>query len=153
MYNSQTNILCYFIFFKYISLIMLLQLSHSPLYYPLPCTPPHTHIPPHSSCPWVVHISSLASTFPILYLTSPCLFSTYQLVALIPCTFSPILPLPLPADNPPCDLYFWDFILVLVVCLVCFRSYFFLGSVVYSCEFIVILLFMVLIFFFLGKSL
>ena len=66
----------------------------SPLYSPLPCTslPPasphlsscpwvvHTCTPlppasPHlSSCSWVVHISSLASPFPILFLTSHCLF-------------------------------------------------------------------------------
>ena len=67
-----------------------------------------------------------------------------------PCTFSPILPLPLPlslpTDNPPCDLYFCDSDPVLVVCLVC--SCFFLGSVVDSCEFVVILPFIFFIFFF-----
>ena len=36
----------------------------SPLYLPPPCTPP---VPLTSSCPWVVHISSLASPFPIYY--------------------------------------------------------------------------------------
>ena len=30
-----------------------------PLYSPLPCTPPPTHITPFSSCPWVIYISSL----------------------------------------------------------------------------------------------
>ena len=44
-----------------------------------------------SSCPWVVHINSLASPFPILFLISPCLFCTYQFVLLNPCAFSPIL--------------------------------------------------------------
>ena len=37
----------------------------------------HTHSwppPPHSSCPWVMYISSSASTFPTLFLPSPCLF-------------------------------------------------------------------------------
>ena len=68
-----------FFLFKYILLIMLLQLSHFPLYSPPPCAPPSTRIPPFSSCPWVIHISSLASTFPILFLTFPCLFSTYHL--------------------------------------------------------------------------
>ena len=34
---------------------------------------------PLSSCPWVIHISSLASPFPILFLTSSCLFCTYHL--------------------------------------------------------------------------
>ena len=51
---------------------MLLQLS----YFPLHSTP---SCPPHISCPWVIHISSLASTFSILFLTSLCLFSTYHL--------------------------------------------------------------------------
>ena len=30
------------------------------------------------------------------------------IMLLIPCTFSLILPLPLPADNPPCDLHIYD---------------------------------------------
>ena len=100
---------------------MLLQLSHSPLYSPLPCTPPQPAFSLFNSCPWVVHISSLASPFPILFLTSPCLFSTYHLCSLFPLPFpySP-LPLPLSADNPPCDLHFCDSVPVLVVCLVCF---------------------------------
>ena len=49
------------------------SLSHfCPLYSPPPCTPvPPISAPPLSSCPWVVHISSLASPFPILFLTFP----------------------------------------------------------------------------------
>ena len=39
---------------------------------------------------------------------------------LIPCTFPPFSSLPLPTDNPPCDLHFCDSVPVLVVCLVCF---------------------------------
>ena len=110
------------LFFKYISLIMLLQLPHffSPLYSPLCCT----HLPPAfpllSSCPWVLHISSLPSPLPILFFTFPCVFCTYQLYFLFPVPFPPISPLPLPADNPPCDLHFCDSVPVLVVCLVCF---------------------------------
>ena len=130
---------------------MLLVVPVSPLYSSPPCTPPPTYIPPFSSCPWIIQVSSLASPLPILFLTSPVYFAPTN-NASIPCTFSPFLPFSLTADNPPCDLYFWDFILVLVVCLVCFRSYFFLGSVVDSCEFIVILMFIVSIFF-LNKSL
>ena len=65
---------------------------------------------------------------------------------LIPCTFIPHSPLP--TYNPPCDLHFCDS--VLVICLVCFC---YLDSVVDSCEFVVILLFIVLIFFFLDKPL
>ena len=39
------------------------------------CIPPHTlTLSPFSSCPWVVHISSLASPFPILFLPSPVYF-------------------------------------------------------------------------------
>ena len=96
-----------------------------------------------SSCPWVIHRSSLSSPFPILFLTSPCLFCTYlPFMFCIPCTFSLIIPLLLPADNPPCDLHFCDSVPLLVVCLVhCFFC--FLGSVVNSCQFVVILLFIV----------
>ena len=74
------------LFKKYILLVMLLQLSHffSPLF-PSALHSPHTSIPPHlSSCPWVVHISSLASSFPILFLTSSCLFCTCYLCFLFP---------------------------------------------------------------------
>ena len=86
-----------------------------------------------SSCPWVVHISSLASSFPILFLPSPCLFCTYHLCFFFHVTFPPISRLPLPTDNPPRDLHFCDSISVPVVCLVCFC---FLDSVVDSCEFV-----------------
>ena len=88
-----------FIVLKYILLIMLLQLSpfFSP-HYPPPfrtilLTLQHH---PHSSRPWVVHISSLASPFPILFLTFPCLFSTYHLCFLFPVPFLPVLPFPSP---------------------------------------------------------
>ena len=52
---------------------MLLQLFlfFSPLYSPLFCTTPPTAFPHLSSCPWVIHISSLASPLPILFLPSP----------------------------------------------------------------------------------
>ena len=77
------SFLFYFIF-EYILLIMLLQVSHFsfpiiPLC-PVPSPPAFPHF---SSCPWVIHTSSLASTFPILFLTSPCLFCTYYLCFLI----------------------------------------------------------------------
>ena len=130
-------------FLKYIFLIMLLQLSQ--YFQPLPTStqdPPSLQQPPClSSCPWVVHISSLASPFPILFLTFPCLFCTYQLCFLFPVPFPPFFPFPLPADNPPNGLHTYDSVPVLVVCWVCF-----LDSVVDSCEFVVILLFIVLIF-------
>ena len=108
-------------FFKYILLIMLIQLFHffSPLIpstqYPI--SHPHS---PFSSCPWVIHISSLASTFTALFLTSPCLFCAYHLCYLFPVPFPPFSPLHLPADNPPCDVYFCESLPVLVVCLIRF---------------------------------
>ena len=123
---------------------MLLQLSHffstlfpSTLYLPNE----HPPKPTHSSCPWIVHTSSLASPFPILFLTSPRLFSIYHLCYLFSVPFPPLSPSHSPTDNPPCDLHFCDSVLVLVVCLVCFCL--FLGSVVDSCEFVVILLFII----------
>ena len=77
--------------------------------------------PSHFSlCPWVIHRSSLASLFPILFLTSPCLSCTYHLCFLFPVPFPPFSPLSLPTDSPPCDAHFCDSVLVLVVCLVCF---------------------------------
>ena len=98
---------------------MLLQLSHFPLFAPLhPAHPLQPTSPPFSSCPWVVHISSLASTFPILFSTSHCLFSTtYATYSLY---LSSLSPSHSPVDNPPCDLHFCGFVPVLVVCLVCF---------------------------------
>ena len=68
-----------FYFKKYILLIMLLQLSHFPPFTPLhPAHPLPPTFPTYSSCPWVIHINSLASTFPMLFLPSPCLLSTYH---------------------------------------------------------------------------
>ena len=57
---------------------------------------------PTSSCPWVIHMSSLASLFPMLFLMSPCLFCAYQLCFLYPVPFSSILPPPLPHWNTHC---------------------------------------------------
>ena len=85
-------------------------LSHSPQYSPFPLA-----TPPFRLCPWVLHISSLAAPFPILFLTCPCLFCTYQFVLLNPHTFSLILLIPLPND-----LHIYDSVSVLLVCLVCF---------------------------------
>ena len=134
---------------------MLLQLSHffSPLCLP-PFTPSLQHFP-LSSRPWVIHRSSLASPFPVLFLTFPCLFCAYQLCFLFPVPLPSISSYPLPTSNPPCDLHFCDSVPVLVACLVCFCfNSCFLRSVVDTCEFVVILLFIVLIFFFsLVKSL
>ena len=109
---------------------MLLQLSHFP-----PFIPPHLapHLPPSfpspapplSSCPWVVYISSLASTFPILFLTFPCRLSSDHLCYLFSVHFPPLYSSHSPADNLPYDLHFCDSVPVLVVCLVHFCFYFF----------------------------
>ena len=84
------------------------------------CPPLSPTFPPYSSCPWVMHISSLASTFPILFLPSPCLFPTYHLCYLLSVPFPPLSPSHSSVDNPPCDLHFCGSVPVLVVCLVCF---------------------------------
>ena len=44
----------------------------------------------HSS-PWVMHVSSLSTPFPILYLPSPWPFCNYLFIHLNPCTFSSVL--------------------------------------------------------------
>ena len=128
---------------------MLLQLSHFPS---LPSSTQHPHFLWQSllsSCPWVMHISSLATPFPILFLTSPCLFCTYQFVLLNPFTFSPILSFPLPKVTT--QMISISMILSLF-CL--FVQFVFSDPIVDSCEFIAILMFIVLIFFFfLNKSL
>ena len=96
-----------------------------PLHSTPSCTPPPSHIPPYSSCPWVILISSLASTFPTLFLPSPCLYSTYHLCYLFSVPSPPLSPSQSPIDNPPCGLHFCGSVSVLVVCLVffcfCFR--------------------------------
>ena len=122
-------------------------------YYSCPISP-HlfpTSIPPFSSCPLIVHISSLVSPFPILFLTSPCLFCAYQLCFLFPMPFSPILPLHLPTDNPSCDLHFCDSVPVLIVCLVfCFLVFRFCCWYLWVCCHFTV---HIIIFFFLDKSL
>ena len=125
------------IFFSFIDCAVTVVPFFPPLYSPLPCTPfPPAFHPFLSSCPWVVHISSLASPFPILFLTSPVYFvpTIYASSSLY---LFPYSPLSLPTDKPPCDLHFCDSVPVLLVCLVHFC---FLGLVIDSCEFVVILL-------------
>ena len=108
-------------FFLIYLLIMLLQLSHFHPFIQLhPAHPlPHT-FPPYSSCPWVILISSLASTFPTLFLPSPYLFSTYHLCYLFSVPFPRLSHSQSPIYNPPCDLHFCGSVSVLVVCLVFF---------------------------------
>ena len=134
---------------------MLLQSSHFFLPFIPHCPAPllQPAFPHLSSCLWVIHISSLASLFPILFLTSPCLFCTYHLCFLFPVPFPSFSPLHVCANNLLCDLYFCESVPVLVVCSFIFAFVFFM-FVVDSCEFVVILMFIVLtLFYFLDKSL
>ena len=85
--------------------------------------------------------SILNTPLPILFL--PIMF-------LNPAPFPPVSPLLLPADNPANNLHIYDTVPVLVVYLDGF-SFYFLDLIVDSCEFVVILIFIVLIFFFLNK--
>ena len=86
-------------------LLMFLNIFYWLYYYSCPNPPPLPLCPSTkyplslgqfflSSCPWVMHVSSLASPFFILFWISPCLCCTYHFVLFNPCTFSPILPLP-----------------------------------------------------------
>ena len=128
---------------------MVVPLFFSPLFLFALHHPSQHHSP--NLCPRIVHISSLASPFPILFLTSPRLFYTYHLCLLFPVLF-PSHPHHLPTDNPPCDPHFCDSVPVVVVCLVCFGFCFRFSCC--FCEFVIILLCIVLIFFFfLDKSL
>ena len=97
-----------------------------------PCTSPPTIIPHLSSHPGVIHISSLASPFPIvLNLLLSILYLPFML--LIPYTFFPIPPLPLPTNSPPCDPYFCESVPVLLVCLVHFHFCFWVFFFRFSC--------------------
>ena len=70
---------------------------------PAPATEPCHSLrtsPRHCSCPWVMHISSLATPFPILYFISPCLFCNYPFVLVNPLTSLPIPPYAPPIWQP-----------------------------------------------------
>ena len=118
-------------YIKTILLIMLLKLSH----FFLPFIPFHPHTPPSSilllsSCSWVVHITSVASAFPIIFLASPCLFCTY-IYASYSLYLFPILPTAPPHWYPS----MWSTFLWFYSCSSCLLGWFlcFLGSVVDSC--------------------
>ena len=104
-------------------------------------------------CTYKFFESSISYT--IFYLSPSIL--CLPIMLLIPYTSSSIPPSLLPTKNPPCDVHFSDSIPVLVVCLVfvfiVFFLFYFLNSFVDSCESVVILLFIFLIFLFLDKSL
>ena len=87
------------IFFKkiyFIDYVITVVLIYPPLPSSTQYSPFSLAILPLSSCLWVMHISSLATPFPILFLTLPYLFCNYLFILLNLCTFSPIIPLPPP---------------------------------------------------------
>ena len=94
------------------------------LIFPFCPHPPSTPTPSvntlyHCSCPWVMLISSLATSLPVLYATSPWLFSNYLFVVLNPLTSSATPPIPLPSGNYQNALRIHDSLSVLI-CLFCF---------------------------------
>ena len=65
---------------------------------PLCPSTPHSlrQSPHHRSCPWLTHVSSLASPFPVLYFASPRLLYLYFP---IPSPLHPFPPVPLPSGS------------------------------------------------------
>ena len=105
--------------------------NFSPFIPPPPWTPQPSSIPRLSSCPWVVHISSLSSLFPIPFLTSSCLFNAYQFFFFpvpFPLYFSPTPPYWKPSMWCP---FFWfcSCSSCLVFVFIVFLSFIFLGPV------------------------
>ena len=111
-----------FIFFKlyFIDYAIIVALIFPPLPPTHPASPTPSQSPRHCSCPWVMHISSLATPFPILYFISPWLFCNYLFVLLNPPTSSPLPPHPHPSENHQNNLCILDSVSVLLICLVCF---------------------------------
>ena len=100
----------YYILFKYILLIMLLQFSQLPPLSPLHPAPPTPPASPHlSSCPWVVHISSLSSVSYTIFDLSPSILCL-PTVFLIPCTFLFLL---FPSPSPLTTLHVMSISLIL----------------------------------------
>ena len=96
--NEKVNTFINFLCFNYLLLIMLLQLFPFFSLCPPPPSIPHTlrQFSHHCSCPWVMHIGSLFTPFPVLYFTSPWLFCNYLFLLVNPLTSSPI-----PPHSPP----------------------------------------------------
>ena len=122
-YHSQ-SLFFFDIFIDYAITVVLFPPLHStpscPHSISILCHSIPPTFPTYSSCPWIIHISSLACTFPTLFLPSPCLFSTYYLCYLFSVPFPSLSPSQSPIDYPPYDLHFCGSVPVLVVCLVFF---------------------------------
>ena len=114
---------------------------------PIPPSIPHSfrHFLHHRSCQRVKHTSSLTTPFPVYTLHPHAYSVTTYLYFLI---LSPLHPFPQTASHWQPSKCIHDSVSVLLVHLLCF-----LDSIVYRYIFIAILLFIVLTFFFLNKSL
>ena len=147
--GTSTKLGIWIIIFNYIYRLCYYNYLNFP-----PCPPPFNNphslslSPHHCSCPWVIHVSSLATPFPILEFISHGYSVTTYLYFLIPSPLHPFSPTPLPSGNHQNVFCIYDSTSVLPVCLVCF-----LDSIVHRYIFFAILLFIVLIFYFLSKSL
>ena len=141
------SFLNFFFIFNDSLLLMLLQFSQISPVSTSPSTPISLQSPHRCSCPWVIRVISLAAPFPIMFFTSHGYSVTTYLYFLIPSPLHPFSDTFLPSGNDQTPLCVHDSVSVLV-CLVCF-----LDSIVNRYVLITILLFMVLIFFFLDKSL
>ena len=97
----------------------------------------------HCPSPWVIHICSLATLFPMLYNTSPWLFCNYLFVLFNPFTF--FTHPSQPPSHLPTIKTFPASVILFLLCLFCY-----LDSIVDRYVFIAILLFIFLI---LSKSL
>ena len=115
-----------FIILNYMLLIMLPQL---PQFFPIfslhtaPLTPsgyPHTHC----SYPWVMHISSLATPFSILYTLHSHGYSvTTYLYFFISSTFHPFPHNPFTSGEHQNAFHIYDSVSLLLVCLVCISRF------------------------------
>ena len=123
--NARISLHCIFFFFSFLKVyfidcaITIVPFFFSPLF-PSVLQPPASPLSPPQ-------VMSMGHTykffgFSISYtiLNIPLSILCLPIMLLIPCTFLPFSPLPLPTDNPPCDLHFCDSVPVLVACLVCF---------------------------------
>ena len=98
---TRLHFCCFFVFLNILFIDYAITVVLSFSLCPPPPSMPHSlrQSHHHCSCPWLMCISSLATSFPILYFTSPWPFCHYLFVLLSPLTSSPILPFPLSSEN------------------------------------------------------